>query len=133
MSSCDTSNLIRNCNLIISICPFAEEKHSKECEDAFNRLVQFSKSKIKVIDEGRLYYDCYNSTFKEIVASHLPDDITELVKARFHTLEGVNPLKFLMSDLIPMILDDSSEDNLNTILKLSYTLADILTERIDYD
>ncbi len=133
MSSCDTSNLIRNCNLIISICPFAEEKHSKECEDAFNRLVQFSKSKIKDIDEGRLYYDCYNSTFKEIVASHLPDDITELVKARFHTLEDDTPLEFLMSDLIPMILDDSSEDNLNTILKLSYTLADILTERIDYD
>jgi hypothetical protein len=129
MSSCDTSNLIRNCNLIISICPFAEEKHSKDCEDAFNRLAELSKSNIKDIEEN---YDCMNSTFKEIVANHLSNDILELVKARFHTLEDTTPSKFLMIDLIPMILNDSSEDNLHTIMELSDKLADILVGRIDY-
>ncbi len=122
------TNLIRNCELIISISPFAEEKRRKDCEDAFNRYVDASKKLIKSIPESedKSWYSLYESV--EYGISHT--DILEITKAVFYTLKDVTPLNFLINDLVKTIISDD-EDHWETKGKLSERLAEEIMDKLE--
>jgi hypothetical protein len=124
----NVANLIRNCELIISISQFAEEKRHKDCEYAFNRYVEAAKKLIKSIPESedKSWHSLYE--FVEYDISHT--DILEIAKAVFHTLKDVTPLDFLVNDLAKNIISED-ETNWETKAKLSDRLAESIIDKLE--